>query len=183
MTSTPTRSALVRPLPASRRRHWTDADRYLESADGVTRDQQGALALSFPMPSGVNADPRSAALTLTHPPVDPPVAPDPQAWAARFLQAVVEVVSSDRPVTQLARWTDARVYAEIARRQKRVVAHRGATALRPNRQQIATVHVCQPTRSSAEVAARVTSSGRSRAIAARLEFIRGRWLCTAIRFG
>jgi Family of unknown function (DUF6459) len=45
------------------------------------------------------------------------------------------------------------------------------------------VHICRPTAETAEISARVTTGRRSRAIAARLDLRRGRWLCTAIQFG
>jgi hypothetical protein len=58
-----------------------------------------------------------------------------------------------------------------------------ADGIRPLRQHIASVHVCRPEQGVAEVAARVTVGQRSRAIAARLDFERGRWTCTAMTFG
>ncbi|MGI8578716.1 MAG: Rv3235 family protein [Nocardioidaceae bacterium] len=173
------------PGPTATQRRWRDTHRRL--ADIVANDvtySQGALALSYSLTNGIDAEPQSSALTLvdTAPELDGGI-PDAQAWAARFVQAVIEVVSSDRPITQLVRWTDPRVYTEIARRQQRVAAHRSATAVPVRRQQVATVHISYPSNASAEVAARVSFSGRSRAIAARLDFRRGRWQCTAICFG
>jgi hypothetical protein len=47
---------------------------------------------------------------------------------------------------------------------------------------VATVHICQLSETAVEVAARVQSGRRSRAIAARLDQHRGRWVCTAIQF-
>jgi hypothetical protein len=105
-----------------------------------------------------------------------------EVWAARFLQAVVEVLASDRPLTQLIRWTDPAVYAEIARRRQ-LLATRAARTSRSGRAHVATVHICHPTVETAEVSARVTTGRRSRAIAARLDLRRERWLCTAIQFG
>lgn len=169
--------------PQSRRRR--SAARHLADID-IARDApctQGALALSYPLSSGVDAEPQSGALTLVDAAERGGDVPDPQAWAARFVQAVIEVVSSDRPLTQLVRWTSPRVYTEIARRQQRVAAHRAPTAVASRRQHVATVHISHPTADSAEVAARVSFSGRSRAIAARLDYRRGRWQCTAICFG
>lgn len=144
---------------------------------------QGALALTFPMPSGVDCEPRSTALTLVQPGSPPSAALEgSEAWAARFMQAVVEVLSSDRPLTQLVRWTNQEVYADIAHRRQRV-AERAARAPRPVRPHVATVRICHPTVTTAEVSARVATGTRSRAIAARLDLRRGRWLCTAIQFG
>jgi hypothetical protein len=145
---------------------------------------QGALALTYPLPGGLEAEPRADALTVVRsaPGEGAPI-PCPESWAARFLQAVIEVVSCDRPVTQLVRWTDRFVYADIARRQQLVAAHRSPTTVRSCRQHVASVHVCRLTPDVAEVAARIAFGPRSRAIAARLEHRRGRWLCTALCFG
>jgi Family of unknown function (DUF6459) len=145
---------------------------------------QGALALTFALPTGLDTDPRSDALSVVSDVrgADYPT-PDPQPWAARFLQAVVEVVANERPLTQLTRWTDSAVFAEIADRRQRVADRRAGARSRPGRQVVATVHICRPEHDVAEVAARVTAGSRSRAVAARLDYSRGRWLCTAIDFG
>ncbi|HEY7045467.1 MAG TPA: Rv3235 family protein [Nocardioidaceae bacterium] len=174
MTEQPLRTLTA---PASRR--WQLID---DSATSTYT--QGALALSYPVPGGDESGSAAAGLSLVRPDrdIDTEI-PDPEPWAARFIQAVLEVVSSDRPLTQLARWTAARVYADLSRRRDRVARHRRPGQLRATRQHVATVHVWQPSRDSAEVAARVTMGGRSRAIAARLDFRRGRWLCTALTFG
>ncbi len=170
------------PPPAHSAARWT-GDRRLPVAEEVTPYSQGALALTFPLPSGLDCEPRSTALTLVQQgswrSADPS---ESQVWAARFLQAVVEVLSSDRPLTQLVRWTDSVVYADIGKRRQRL-AQRAAPASRAGRPHVATVHVCHPTDSTAEIAARVTMGGRSRAVAARLDRRNERWLCTAIQFG
>ncbi len=183
MTSTRDTVAPLRSLALPRHRQWQRIDDRLGAARGDVYTQ-GALALSYPLSSGLDAVPRSSALTIVKPPaaVDATI-PDPQTWACRFLQAVVEVVSSERPLSQLARWTDASVYDDIARRQRRVAAHRQATAVRPRRQHVATVHIFQVAPTAAEVAARVTFGQRSRALAARLDYQRERWTCTALAFG
>lgn len=171
-------------VPTRHPRAWTSGGGHLAGEEGLGYTQ-GALALTYPLPSGLDSEPRSVALTVVQPGVVAPARSQPSsgAWAARFLQAVVEVLSSDRPLTQLARWTDPTVYADIARRRQRV-ATPGKPGTGPaGRAQVVTVHICHPTSDSAEVAARVTMGGRSRAIAARLDFQRDRWLCTAIAFG
>jgi hypothetical protein len=148
---------------------------------------QGSLALSYPLPSGLDSVPHARSLAVVTPPVrgdDSDVeAPPAEGWAARFVQAVVEVMTGDRPLTQLIRWTDEAVYAEIDQRLGAVQSRRATVPARSCRQRVATVHVCQLSAGRAEVAARVTNGRRSRAIAARLELHRGRWVCTAIQFG
>jgi len=164
----------VHRLPTRRHQNWQDLD--LES--GERTYTQGSLALSFPLA----ADECQPSLTLVDP-RSPSTVVDASAWAGRFLQAVVEVVSSDRPLSQLLRWTDERVYEEIGVRKRRMTLRRQATGVKPGRQQVASVHVAQLSPATAEVAARVTCGGRSRAVAARLELVRKRWVCTAIAFG
>jgi len=181
MTSSPTYRRTV-PLPARATRTWPNT---VALGDRKETDpySQGALALTFPLPSGIECEPRSTALTLVQPgPVRTAEIEESEAWAARFLQAVVEVLASDRPLTQLIRWTDSTVYADIARRRERLAA-RATRIPRSGRPHVATVHICHPTDETAEVSARVTTGGRSRAIAARLDLRRDRWLCTAIQFG
>ena len=137
------------------------------------------------------------ALDLRHPPALPS-APDlrlldgggsrehreVQAWAARFAQATVEVLGGDRPVSQLLRWTTARVYHDLDRRVR--ILGRTAPALqrrRTIRPQVRSVHVFQPCAGTAEVSVHVRHGQRSRAIAARLEQRKGRWTCVALQLG
>jgi hypothetical protein len=107
-----------------------------------------------------------------------------RAWAARFAQAVVEVTGGDRPVTQLLRWTSARVYADLNRRV-RIMAQNRPTGprVRAIRPQVRSVHVFQPAPTSAEVSVHVRYGQRSRALAARLEQRDGHWRCTALLVG
>ena len=107
-----------------------------------------------------------------------------QAWAARFAQATVEVIGGDRPLTQLLRWTNARVYTDLDRRVRIL----GRTAPAPQRRrtvrpQVASVHVCRPGAGIAEVSVHVRHGHRSRALAARLERREGRWMCVALQLG
>jgi hypothetical protein len=107
-----------------------------------------------------------------------------RAWAARFAQAVVEVTGGDRPVTQLVRWTNARVYADLGRRVRIMAQNRPAgQRIRTIRPQVRSVHVFQPGPSSAEVSVHVRYGQRSRALAARLERRDGHWTCTDLLVG
>lgn len=110
--------------------------------------------------------------------------PDLQVWTARFAQAMVEVLGGDRPLSQLVRWTTARVYQDLERRT-RILARTGPThprrrAVRP---QVRSVHVFRPGPDSAEVSVHVRYGHRSRAIAARLEDSNGSWRCVALQLG
>lgn len=107
-----------------------------------------------------------------------------RAWAARFAQAAVEVLGGDRPVSQLLRWTSARVYEDLDRRVRILGRTAPApTRLRTVRPQVRSVHVCQPAPGTAEVSVHVRHGHRSRAIAARLERRNGRWTCVALQLG
>jgi len=154
--------------------------------------QQGALALDFPLPSGLPAVPRAPELTLVVGGTRPPAAagrpgcPVPAArdWAGRFVQAVVEVIAGDRPLQQLIRWTDERVYTDLSRRVRILGLTTSAAARhRTERSHVRSVHIYQPHPGAAEVAAHVRHGARSRAVAARLEADRGRWTCTALSLG
>jgi len=154
---------------------------------------QGALALDFPLPSGLPAVPRAPELSVVvgrpHSPgaVDTgaqcPV-PAARDWAGRFVQAVVEVIAGDRPLQQLIRWTDARVYSDLSRRVRILgLTTSAASRHRTERSHVRSVHIYQPHPDAAEVSAHVRHGARSRAVAARLEAERGRWTCTALRLG
>ena len=111
-----------RPILAPASRRWSQAD-----ASPVSRYTQGALALTYPLPAGLEAEPRTSGLTLvTGERVAADDVPDVHPWATRFVQAVLEVVSSDRPLTQLARWTVPAVYTDLGHRRERVARHRRA---------------------------------------------------------
>ena len=104
--------------------------------------------------------------------------------ARRFVQAVVEIVSGDRPCSQLIRWTERDVYEDLT---KRVGALSGVTGSvspveRP-RAKVVSVKVCRPRDGVAEVAAHVRQGRRSHALAARLEQDDQRWICTALELG
>jgi Family of unknown function (DUF6459) len=104
--------------------------------------------------------------------------------AHRFVQAVVETVSGDRPCTQLIRWTDRDVYDSLT---TRVAALSGTVGSVPAsgrpRARVVSVKVCRPRDGVAEVAAHVRQGRRSHALAARLEHAEQRWICTALELG
>lgn len=138
---------------------------------------QGALALDLtPRQLGT---PRTPELRLVPPAEDPQRI---QPFAGRFAQAVVEVISGDRAVTQLIRWTDDAVYAQLARRADLLRRVGGVPAQRV-RPQVRSVHVSCPAADVAEVSVHVRHGVRSRCIAARLERYRDHWRCVALEMG
>jgi hypothetical protein len=104
--------------------------------------------------------------------------------SARFMQALVEVLSGERPARQMAAWMAPDVYDQLstrlmahARAPRRPTAGRGA--------KIVSVHVAMVHPGAAEIAGRMVHRGRSRAVAVRLELQtthRGDpvWRCTAL---
>lgn len=142
----------------------------------------GSLALQAPAgPMAARGLPRTPELRLVN---GGGTGDEVQLWAARFAQAVVEVLGGDRPLAQLVRWTSHRVYVELEHRlailARTTDAGRRARTIRP---QVRSVHVFRPTPESAEVSVHVRHGQRSRAIAARLELTGGRWQCTALQLG
>jgi len=114
--------------------------------------------------------------------------PDPRPLAGQLAQAVVEVLSGDRPLTQLLTRVDEQIYAELSALAPDPVTssalQRARGMIRPqDRPRVRSVHVSQPAADVAEVAARIQTNGRSRAIALRLEEWRGRWRCSALVVG
>ena len=156
-------------------------------------DVQGALALAFTLPSGVPAVPEPPLRLVPDPGADDPlVAPRPtstqdlpaaRGWTARLAQAVAEVVSGERPVRQLVRWTSEGVYAEVSRRAVAAAAGGVAVRSRTTRPVVRSVHVCEPADGVAEACALVAHGERAHALALRLEGRDGRWVCTALRIG
>ncbi len=108
-------------------------------------------------------------------------------WARRFAQAVVEIVGGDRPVSQLLRWTERTVYADLQRRAllvARAGGHMpGQARVQPTRPRVLSVHTGLVAEGVVEASAHVKYGERSRALASRFELRDGRWFCTALEFG
>jgi hypothetical protein len=104
--------------------------------------------------------------------------------SARFMQALVEVLSGERAVRQMAAWMAPDVYDQLT---SRLSAH-ARVPLRSRSgsgARIASVHVAMVHDEAAEIAGRMVHRGRSRALAVRLELQtthRGDrvWRCTAL---
>lgn len=137
---------------------------------------QGLLALDFGRSPDLPTRPNLRLVTGDEPTLD--------GFATRFAQAVVEVIGGDRGVYQLMRWTTDEVYDEL---QQRSSVLRRASGQDPRRRrlraQVRSVHLSFPQPEVAEISIHVRHGHRSRAIAARIERIEGRWRCSAIEFG
>jgi hypothetical protein len=149
---------------------------------------QGALALD----TTPRLDPPPSAITRANRPsdvaeIDAGLRDRLDAWVHRYLQAVVEIVSGDRPVTQLLRWTRPEVYDDLGRRAvlvARAGGHapgrgRGRDAVRPA---VLGMHTTLVHEDALEASVHVRYGQRSRAVAARFELVRGRWQCVALEF-
>ena len=106
--------------------------------------------------------------------------PDATRWARQMAQVIVEVLSGQRPATQLLRWTVPEVYDEVRSRTTPPSASGTAPLRRPR---VGTVRVCQPADGVAEAAAVVHGLQRARAVAMRLEGQDGRWRVTVFQAG
>jgi hypothetical protein len=148
---------------------------------------QGTLALDlqprFDPPEAGSPGGTSADVT----PIEAPLRRGLQQWAGRYVQAAVEIVGGDRPVSQLLRWSSRDVFADLERRAQLVARagrHQpGQGRVQPVRPRVVGVHTCFLTRGRVEVSAHVRYGERSRAVAAR--FVRTtdeRWCCTALEF-
>lgn len=169
---------------------------------GVLAGVQGALALAFAVP-GHRWRPGRTPLTLV--PALPPAAgnddrddeavfgpqptprsclPAPAPWAGRLVQALLEVLAGQRPVSQVLRWTSAAVYADLEDDLTRRLGRQPRRAgVRRTGGVVRSVHVGEPREGVAEVCAVVLRGARYGAIALRLEGVDGRWQCTALQVG
>lgn len=156
----------------------------------LVHSEQEPLPLDWPLPSGVPATPRPTGLLLIRgrqtddddfgPVLTPRTAlPEPAPWAARLVQGIAEILSLDRPVTQLVRWATPDVYEDLRRR---VDVRRRSRQTRDHRRRptVRSVHVTEPSDGVAEVCAVVHDGHRARAFALRLEGVDGRWRATAL---
>lgn len=107
-------------------------------------------------------------------------APAVGPFAARLAQALVEVMSATRPAPQVLRYVVPEVYAVLTRRSL-LAARRRDSRSRPSL--VRRVRLCQPAAGVAEVSVVFTSTGRTRAMALRLQARDRRWVVTALSVG
>jgi hypothetical protein len=147
---------------------------------------QGTLALDL-QPRHDPPDPDAAArVSAGVLPVELHLRRGMELWASRYLQAAVEIVGGDRPVSQLLRWSSREVYENLDRRARLVARagrhHAGVGRVQPVRPKVLGVHTCFLARDVVEVSAHVRYGERSRALAARFEQTGRCWSCTALEF-
>ena len=101
--------------------------------------------------------------------------PDPTAFTAVLLQALVEVLQGARSLSQLRVQTSVELYAELAERLQGGSLRKGG---RPDGRRVGRVHAQARPEGVVEACATVRISGRLAAVALRLEGFGGRWVCT-----
>lgn len=110
-----------------------------------------------------------------------------EAWIGQIVQAVVEIVGGDRPLTQAVRWTSPRVYQQLGRRSAHL-GKVGGYAPGVGRVQRVRPRVTGVTSSLiddaiVEAAVTIRTGHRARAVAVRFEQTDARWICTVLDFG
>jgi hypothetical protein len=158
----------VRPIPQNAPRTIT-AD---EAWGGPAPYTQDSLALDFFAPGDED---------FARQPTRTSRLPDPAPFVAKLSQAIVEVVSGQRPAPQLIRHTAPTLYSVLARQALVAARRRSPGARRPA--VVRRVRLCEPADGVVEACAVVVAHGRVRALALRLEGLDGRWLVTALTIG
>ncbi|WP_254069970.1 Rv3235 family protein [Pimelobacter simplex] len=152
---------------------------------------QGTLALALlprqaPPPPGPLPRPPSPRPGGVVVPIDQRLRRTIEEWTHRFVQAAVEIVGGDRPVSQLLRWTAPEVYGDLHRRAllvARAGGHQpGLARVQAVRPRVQSVHACFLSDAVVECGVHVRHGARSRAVAARFERVEQRWICTALDF-
>lgn len=148
---------------------------------------QGSLALTLlPRQGPPVAQPPPSRPGAAVVPIDRRVRRSIEEWTTRFVQAAVEIVGGDRPASQLVRWTDPEVYADLRRRAHLVAragGHQpGLARVQAVRPRVHSVHACFVTHDVVECGVHVRHGERSRALAVRFERSQQRWICTALDF-
>jgi hypothetical protein len=157
-----------RPAPDSRPPVLDDPLLRLHAVQADPTDQP-------PLPFGPSL-PSADSSTPTRWEDDTPVF-DAAEWSATLALAVFEALHGRRPVGQLTRWVDDRVQSAIAFHRRR------SGSVSPGRPAVLrSVRVQYPRADAAEVCAHLGLTGRSYALALRLEVWGDRWLCVAVEF-
>ena len=145
------------------------------------------LPLEWQVPGGLPATPPAARhLRLVAPPPEPAVLeglPAPAPWVARLAPAILEVAAGERPPGQLTRWVTRDIRETLARRGAAALRHPAGKARAPQCRRVRSVRVTTPAPGVVEASAVVIGTARARAVALRLETVRGRWLATAVEIG
>jgi hypothetical protein len=109
--------------------------------------------------------------------------PEPNAWAATFIQAAMEVAGGMRSAGQLIRWTTPEVHSMLVRRgalTARALRGGGTMGAKPR---LRALLGCVPRPGICEMSAVIAEPDRVRAVAFRMEGLHGRWRVTELQIG
>ena len=142
------------------------------------------LEFDWAFASGLPAEPeRPTHLRLVEDPESATVnldLPDPGSWAAMLACSLLETLSGDRPVGQLARWLAKDVHDELSARVDAARRHPAGRIRAVARRKVSGVRVCHVREGVVEACAVIVGNTRARSVAMRLEAVKGRWLATAV---
>jgi Family of unknown function (DUF6459) len=168
------------PRPASRVARW-DGESTLPAT-------QGTLALALP-----NLLEAAAASAPTEPGTESGTGsgtdetvgllPEPNAWAATFIQAAMEVAGGLRSAGQLVRWTTPEVHSLLVRRGALTARARRGGATIGSKPRLRALLSCAPRPGVCEFSAVIAEPDRVRAVAFRMEGLHGRWRVTELQIG
>lgn len=162
------------------------------TSQAVIETTEPALPLEWVLPSGLPAVPPPARHLRLVPgsqaqvaqvPDGTPRLPSPAPWVGRLAPAILEVVAGERPAAQLTRWVSGEIRETLARRGAAAMRHPAGKGRPPACRRVRSVRVTEPAPGVIEASAVVLGGTRARAVAIRLEIVRGRWLATAVEIG
>jgi hypothetical protein len=154
----------------------------------VTSAEQ-VLPLEWQVPGGLPATPPPARHLRLVAPLPEPLEiegeslPAPAPWVARLAPAILEVAAGERPAGQLTRWVTRDIRETLARRGAAALRHPAGKDRAPQCRRVRSVRITSPAPGVVEASAVVIGAVRARAVAVRLEVVRGRWLATAVEIG
>ncbi len=146
----------------------------------VLHQTHGTLALAFDPDEGTD----DYAFVMQSADAPEPTEDELRRFTLRFCAAIIEVIGGDRGPAQLLHCTTPPVYDDLIRR-----GHALARVAGPDqrvhriRPRIRSIHVACPAPAVAEFSIHVSHGRRSRAIAGKLVWRQGAWLCVALQFG
>lgn len=149
---------------------------------------QGTLALALPTVFGVETEdgwPHDALVSAQQRRTESSAGllAEPNAWAATFIQAAMEVAGGLRSAGQLVRWTSPEVHSMLVRRGALTArARRGGTAIGA-KPRLRALLGCMPGPGVCEMSAVIAELDRVRAVAFRMEGLHGRWRVTELLIG
>lgn len=143
------------------------------------------LPLEWQVPGGLPAvPPATRHLRLVTPATrEASDLPAPGPWVARLAPAILEVAAGERPPGQLMRWVSREHYVTLCRRHAAALHHPVGKDRPPQCRKVRSVRICPIAPGIVEASAVIQGATRARAVALRLEAVRGRWLATAVELG